>query len=612
MAHPLINKDLDFGKANALVGLSDYEGTFVPANKAYYYGDHWQEGNGYIGPRPSIDDPRRDQLWDLLSKSFVSKNIIKEIVDRQVAAVLGNQPDWNLTVRRALKKIPKKIPDPNFIPDPLDPSKKAPLVDDPKGRKEDEPLEEAEQQLIDEGMAALAVLWDKRKPLKKLREMLRNRCVAGRGYLRSFVPPKFRDPASGTIKGAKDLQEAIQRVFFDAPDPAEAVVEIDPESQDSLGLIRFTRGAAKAIEVSFVDDSNQTFIGVLQQGEADPAALGAVPGQKLLGPAPAAAADQPAEAGPQSPLPQMDLSSALDLAGHLPVYEAAGDPLITDQIRANNALVNLSLTMCAHVLVESGFSELIVTNVEFEMVRVPDPASPSGYREVPKALKRGGGAVQNLVGIQTQGPQGQEQIATPGIHVKEPTPITTFAEGEELGRKNCLEEAHQTHALISGDATPSGESRIQALADFAMASLPFKNDADDAGVWLIETSLCWAAILAGKPGRFNSLRATFDSKLYLGKLTAEERTAIMAEVEKELRSKESARILLGIDDPEAEAEKIAEEQAEANPQQGVNLARARLGLAADQAALNGNANGQRPPVGAGSGSAGGSGAGAAL
>jgi hypothetical protein len=68
------------------------------------------------------------------------------------------------------------------------------------------------------------------------------------------------------------------------------------------------------------------------------------------------------------------------------------------------------------------------------------------------------------------------------------------------------------------------------------------------------------AVFAGKPGRYASLRGVFESKMYMGKLSAEDRAAILGEVQAKLRSKSSAIVALEIsDDPDAELRLIKTE-----------------------------------------------------
>jgi hypothetical protein len=583
MAHPIINRDLDYPKAESKLGLSAYEQTYVTRNRLFYAGDHWQQGDGYNGPRPSDDDPLADELWEFLHRGFTSKNIVKEGTDRQADAILGKVPDVNFSMRAPRRKVAKQVPDPAFVPDPAKPGEKAPLIDDPAGALVDEPLSTAEQALIDEASAAWDVFFTVRKPHRILKRALKSRLWGGRSYMRVYVPPKFR--RDGVVPFAGTLNEAILRVFLDTPDLEDATVLTDSITQDSISLVRYDRGEeSKVIETSFVDDRGLTFVGTIEQDKRQDLPATVAQPMALL---PASPPDVVSAAEAADPLPSVELSDPLDLGGHITTYELNGDLLITEQVVSNNKLVNLSLTMASHVLVESGFSEMAVTNVEFETESVADPTAQGGFREKPKRLKRGMGAVLNLVGQSIIDPgTGKETLAEPDVHYKEPSPITTFSDGKLLGYRNCLEEMHQVHALISGDATPSGESRITALADFAIFSLDFKEETDACGEWLDETVLYWASVLMNKPGRFNSLRASFDSKIDLGRLSAEERKQLLDEVEKKVLSRESYMMIVGRSDPATEFAKIKEEDGALNQEASLKIERARLALEQDRRALS--------------------------
>lgn len=608
MAHPLVTGSVDFREIEQELGLSAYEAEYVTLNRRMVAGDHWLDGEGYIGAPPDPTDPKAaDLMWDALKRAFTSKNIIKEISDRGVSAILGQQPDYNFTVRRSRNKVLRKVPNPAFVPDPANPSATAPLIDDPKGIMVDEELKDTEQELIRLAMAAVSVAWDNRqqRPLKHLKEALRRRFWGGRAYLRQFVPGKFRDERGRVAVQRGDFNEAIKRIFLSTPEIEDANRVVDDETFDELAVVRMERGRKesrkKVIELVFLDDDNQTIVATIEQ-DAQPQAGANGDNMRpfiFLPPAPADVVEA-AERELLANVPDEQKSEPLDLNGNLTVYEFSGEPLITEQIRANNMFVNLALTMGAHVLVESGFSELAVTNVELEMEKVPDASAPGGYRERPKKLKRGAGIVHNFVGMSQDDGKGGENLSNPSINYKEPTPIEVFEQGKELGYRNCLEESHQIHAMIAGDATPSGESRIMALADFVMFMMPYAEETSDAGIWLIETLVYYAAILAGMPGHFNELRATFRCRIYVGRLSAAERTALMAEVKERLRSRASYILAAEVnDDPDAELQAIEDEDERLNPQNQITLERARLGLEADRAALDAQGAGSGSGRGAG-------------
>lgn len=533
--HSLINSDFDAIKAAQLLNLTGDEVRYVERNRSYWNGDHWLDGAGYLGPKTSVDDPRGVVVMARIKELFTSKNVVLEVTSRQSNSNLGKHPDIQFDVRRPRRKVPA----PDFTPPADQPNAQPPMID--------EPLTEEEQQAIEEATNLVQNFLKDKKALKALREVFQRRLWGGRSYARLFVPSKFTQaPAT--------LEEAAERLILDTPDITAARVDKDPLTHDAISVVKFQTARERqeyAYELAFVDDAGRTFVGVLSQGNADN------PQAALAGSA----------AGSNALLPEAVLSQPLSLKNHLPVFELAGKPIITDQVIQNNALLNLALTMAGHVLVESGFSEMAITNVSLDVEEVKDSKAPGGRREVVKPIKRGAGVINNFVGIAQQDAQGNEILTTPGVHYKEPTPIEVHVSGKELAYRNILEECHQLHALIAGDATPSGESRKQALEDFVAACLDFKEEIDALGKWLCETVLYLAAAQIGQSDRYTQLKAVFDSKIYVGTLSVEEQNALLAQVEKKLRSRKNARAVLGIPDSDAEEEQIKREMAlSAQPQ----------------------------------------------
>jgi len=87
---------------------------------------------------------------------------------------------------------------------------------------------------------------------------------------------------------------------------------------------------------------------------------------------------------------------------------------------------------------------------------------------------------------------------------------------------------------------------------------------------MLETAMGYIANLTGKAEVFKGLRAVFVSRIYVGRLTAEERAQVIAEVAARLRSRASAMILLGVDDPEAMEAEIEQEAPLPTPPENPN------------------------------------------
>lgn len=587
MTHKLVTGNVETTKLAKELGFTPHEEDVlkVKVNRKLYDGDHWLSGVGYIGAPPDPLDKNAGELWARLRRSFASYNAVKEITDRLGGCILGQVPDYGFTVRRPRKRVPRMIPDPAFKADPLKPEETAKMIPDPSGETELEPLKPEEEKLIEEAAAAMEVFYSSKKPLRFLKKLLRSRLLQGRSYLRLHVPPKFRDGANGRVGFAPDLNAAVERIFLSEPSAEDAVHLTDEETRDELALYRYKRGesnATQVFELCFTTDDGKTYVATIEQRAP-------VPGVNPVALLPAspfgAAADYEAEGRLLANVSPDNISDPLDLNGRLLIYEMSGEPLINEQVRSQNASLNLNLTMANHVTVESGFREMAVTNVELETEWITDARAPGGRREVPKKLKRGAGVIHNFMSVSLgENKEGVEQLADTNIEAFDPVPLTTFEVGQNMFRRNILSEVHQLWALITGDAAPSGESRIQAMADFIIFALDFQEEVEDAGTWLFETVLYLASVLANRPGAFNGLRANFKTRLYLGRLTPAEKTLLMSEVEKRLRSKESYMLLAGdISDPREEKARIEREDAET-----VEGQRARINLELDRRALDGD------------------------
>jgi hypothetical protein len=338
------------------------------------------------------------------------------------------------------------------------------------------------------------------------------------------------------------------------------------------------------IEFSFVDDNDRTVIGTVREGEQvkipTEASIKAPGDRTATGGSVGGDGATPNSGGPD-PLPD-NLSEALDLGGLTTYMEVFGrKPFVTDQLLKNNQLLNLALTCMGFNLVDNGFGEMVLTNVELDTEEVT--LADGSKKEVPKSIHRGGSAVNSFVGISSVDPEsGKETISNPGVHWREPSSVEAFDQGGRVAYTMCLDEAGQKFALITGDAAASGESRIQALVDFYLKVKKYKPEVDKFGSWLLTAVVKLAAELCGKAEELKDFRVIFDCKITIAKLTADERRLVVEMQEKGVISMETARVLLDVDDPDLEQELIDDERMRTQPTIGgqtVDDMTARVGVA---------------------------------
>lgn len=472
----------------------------------FYDGDHWRNGMGWVGPTPKPGNPELQFILAEIAKQFCSRNIVKIVVDRHVGALITTEPSWMF--------VPKRI-----------------LGDDEEPNEEEKAQAKKAEEIVSEW-------WDKSRALDRLKEATVKALLQKRGALRIFVPPlqmktvATQDGGQTTVVETKSLEEAIMQVLFVEESPASVIRDEDTMEEASV-LVKKTGDAHEVVEFCFVDrDDEQT---VVKTWNSD----GAVTEVRL------------------------------PLDGKLIVKKIEREPLVTRQMLSAQKSLNMALTMMDRNAIQGGFLERVILNAEPPGKWVNDPAAPGGKRFEPAPLQLGAGRtafVQSKVLESNE--TGDPPVVLPvDIRWKDPMPPDTFIETAQEHRYGIYEEASQLHALISGDATASAVSRVQARADFLDSLSKTKPQVDDAVRWVLEVALDHACYFAGttREKEFGLVRASCDVQVSTGPLTTEERQAVMEMVEKEMMSLETAMQLLGVEDVDAERSRLKQEAANPNP-----------------------------------------------
>lgn len=461
----------------------------------FYTGEHWQNGVGWMGQRPDQSDPSAGQLIQQIHDGFLFENVIQEIVDRHLGGVLGHEPAWGFTVRRPLAE----------------------------GEQPTAP----EQALVDEAEAALTgEWWDDHQPLDALKDAARNALLGGRGVLRLHIPPGLRDQA-GLIR-ALNLAAALDILYLDAPDPSAAMLVRDPATYRQVGVFRYRYADTDYAELTYVEDDGRTILRVLDGG------------------------------GVISEI-------ALALGGRLLMTELRRDRLATPAVLAMQKLVNLTRTMEGRSINMAGFRERNITNAQpaghwvDATGREVRPDDPSALRFVYEGLLTGAGSTNFITGLPIYRDGEIQGYTNPNVNYGEPVKPDAFTLTRDDAYNAILGQVHQRHVLMSSDATASGESRKQARAEYEADLRLTANIVNDAGRWLLETTLATAAFAAGAPERFTTLRSTFSARVDAGPLSADEIKTITERYQAGLLSRETALALQGIDDVDAEVARIEEE-----------------------------------------------------
>lgn len=516
-------------------------------NLKFLNGDHYQGGDGWSGPMPKPTETGSTTTLAEIERAFVSRNAIGEVVGRHCAGILGRDCHWKFTPTRPLD--PVEVPDPET---------------GETTTKDGEP-DDVEQALIAEAEQLLVQWWDKRSGQETLQSMVSALLATKRGVLRLYVPPGLRDK-NGNIP-AGDLAESLGRIWVQALNLNEDTLEFqmpsatvwtDKSTRSEIGVFTYKTTDTETgepkddeAELCYLDDVGNTVLRIV--GKAD---------EQMV---------------------------VLPLGGRLTLFEATRQSLITPQIVSQQKLLNLAMTMKQHNVVLGGYLERILLNAQLPGQMERDANGVERF--VPQPFYVGAGTTNALVGVKFTDANGNEQIATPSVVYRDPVPVDTFEATENAAYLAILQEAQQLHYALAGDAVVSGESRRQARDAFEKDLRLTAGKVEAAARWMLETALAMAAVFAGQPGRFDVLRADVRARVDSGPISADEiRTAQDMAGGLQLWSQEYAMSITGIEDVDAEFDRMEQEdiRRQNNPDKVLEREQLQLALEASRAAMQGD------------------------
>lgn len=205
--------------------------------RKFYEGDHWQEGNGWIGPKPKMTDEGYADVMAEITRAFTSRNTIYEVVRRHASGIMGREPRWELTPRRMMAQ-------------------------------DEEPTKE-EKRLIDEAEAFLTEWWDKRNVAEKMEDYVATALWANAATARLYVPQGLlTDATLGDGRRTKairaaSMEEALDLVHLMHPDPQQSAVYTDPDTMRQLGIYLWKdENDEDHMELAWVDPLGMTILQV--------------------------------------------------------------------------------------------------------------------------------------------------------------------------------------------------------------------------------------------------------------------------------------------------------------------------------------------------------------
>ncbi len=483
-------------------------------NWKFYSGDHWQGGEGWAAQLPD-----GSEKVEALRKQFTPEPLIPEAVDNHRDGVIGREPLWRFVPRQVFpRRSPRRLV--SRLRGALSLVSRAQPDQDQDGR-------------IAEIEGLLTEIGDERDHLLLYQRLTVTLLLYGRVPVRLYVPRGLRDER-GALR-AINLDTALRFFYLDTPDPLNAGVFTDDDTKRQVGLFLFSHEGRQRAELTYLNDAGDTILRIIEE-------RGVVE------------------------------ETTLALGGRLLMYELRGVPLIGETERKNQRLANLAKTALGANTETAGWRERNYLDVQppgyYEdadgNVWTPGSNKPRG-KFVQITLPTGPRVDRFLQGADVYGPDGKfAGTATPRLAYQDPAPVEVIERVIANTRHSILARTGQLYLLMSGDATATGVSRIQARAVHEARLGRTKVALDGFLRWEKETHLAAGAAVLRQPQEYADLRVEANMIIETGPLTPDEQRVIVERVEKGLLSLETALALLGADDPDAEKAKIRAEREEAD------------------------------------------------
>jgi len=478
--------------------------------RMFYEGDHWQQGEQYIGPFPdNADTATLAFFYRQIARMFTSKNAISEIINRRAGGVIGKEPMWTFTPIRHIKKG-------------------------------DEPTQQ-EQAKIERANATMTKWWNDRDLHGLMENMVITLLQTEHSTARFLIPESMteEDGASGDrYVDAATIEEALEKIWVEHPDPYIAIVWEDPKTKIQVGIYdRREEEVGQQYEIVFLD-GDETVL-------------------RLIG-------------------TETNDEVRYKLDRKLLMYTMDHRRFISEQIIQLQNSMNLALTMMPQNMTAATFLERVFLNAQapgdFEYDAHGKPISgtfkPGPYQTGPNTTNFVRG-----IDYDEEDTDGNivTRITTPDVKWRDPTPISPLIEGKHALYADILDQADQTHFLLAGDSSISGKSKVESRAEFLRTLRKTSHVVNACGRWIVETAMALAEEISNSGERFtDTLRVDFNCRLDPGPISSEEQKLVIEAVEKRIKPLSYGMAEVGIDDTDAALAEIA-----AQPGSDVIVARER-------------------------------------
>lgn len=367
---------------------------------------------------------------------------------------------------------------------------------------------------------ALTKFWDGRGALEKTQDMVDNLC-SGRGTLRPFIPPELPEFKP------KDLLQAMDALYIEAPEWEYCGVYTDPRSMREYGIYlyenQYVNEKGETVykprcEVTTVLDNGKTQFSVIEDG-------------KVI------------------------VTQEYDCGGNIWVFQAVDKkPLIKEPQRKIQKTIDFLNTILPKNAQYAGYRERHFLNVKRNVDDAGAPIDP----------QLGPTTVNFWQATEYDAGDGVMKPGAASLVLGEPVNSQPIRDDIMHMNHMFLQSVYQEHVMISGDSTASAVSRVQARAGFANSLLRNKPKVEKMLRDMFMMVLCLGCELSNQKDKLQRLKTDYrirvDVKPNSGPLSPEEQLAVVQFAKERVISYETAQTMLGVEDVDAEAQKLLQER----------------------------------------------------
>lgn len=519
----------------------------------FYDGEHWQNGEGWSGAWPHDQNNESCRVAiKQIKRHFVCTNLIKEIVERHTAGVVGRSVEWSVVSKSG-------------------------------------DGESAEAEALKKEATAVLTTWARRHKLDTfMQDAVRAVLLRCNVPIRLFVPE---------IEAGEDLAATALRIYPQLLEKTTAVVHTDKRTLRDVGVYRYALDESDVLDYKNQQqyELNNVIIPIARFGHTmwdtpvwnESNMRMYPPPQELLPDEPVGeiierdgAADDKDSAVEMSYLLRngqtalrivhnkegLIFSPDLDLDGLLTYHDFCRGEFVSKCIVDNQKAYNHASTAANSNLATAGFTTRMLLNAQPPGQKVKNADGSETFVPAPFVLNPGSiNAVAGhvITDVDANG-KAVTKLSTPQYVQENPADANIFEKLAKHYRKNVYRESMQLHVEQNGVGSGNAgfRSRQQSAADFEASLGLTAKSVSDLVEWMLTAVLHFAAHLSGNPKKFYSLQVVAVPVLDLGVIGVEEKESALKAWQAGLLSRESAVIRWGIDNVGAELERIAKEKDE--------------------------------------------------